>query len=193
MNTWFSPVKYTCYLLLVFSFTLKTGDESIPWSEKPLRWDDFRGKPHPRSNVSALTYSGIKYNFEQNGNRLTMKVVATFDPEHSWVNNDLATEYVLRHEQLHFDISELHARKLRAALKQISPTTSRPNSDAEKLYDKFTKESRKYQDRYDAETGHSGNEINQAAWDKKITMELNEMKAEEDTVVLLIVRGPSRN
>jgi hypothetical protein len=194
MNRLFSrKIFYCCMLLSAFAFTLKSGDQSFSWSEKQLTWDDFRGKPHTKSRVGAITYSGIKYSYEQSGSSLSMKVVATFDPDLSWYNKSTANEYVLRHEQLHFDITELYARKLRAALKQISPKAAKPSAIAEKLYDKFFSESRDYQDLYDHETNHSRNEARQAEWDKKISSALKELQPHADTFIFISFPNPSRN
>src|SRR5690606_40361550 len=43
-----------------------------------------------------------------------------FNPHLSWVVPASRNDYLLKHEQLHFDITELHARKLRRELANIS-------------------------------------------------------------------------
>jgi len=174
--------------LIFFGFAPRDKDRSIPWSPRQLTWADFQGKPHPRSNVGAVTYSGMRYSFEGNSNAYNITVVATFDPERSWVNKKAANNHVLRHEQLHFDITELYARKMRAALKKISPGTQKPDVAASKLYNRYTNESREYQDRYDHETDHSRNEAKQAFWDKKITGELAALDHEAGTVITITAR-----
>ena len=47
---------------------------------------------------------------------------ATFDPNTSWVRNPkTASEALLRHEQLHFDITEVYARLMRQKLALFAP------------------------------------------------------------------------
>ena len=183
----FVNIKLFLILVIACSFTYKgTGQQMIPWSpQRLLSWDDFKGKPHPRSSVGAVTYSGIRYAYESAGDSIRISVTATFDPGISWVNIRAANAYVLRHEQNHFDITELYARKLRAALKKINPSIPRPHLAAEKLYSRFAAESRDYQDRYDKETDHSRNQANQSRWDQLIKTELARFDEVSDTLIFL--------
>ncbi len=45
-------------------------------------------------------------------------MVAFFDRQRSWVKNEAKLDYVLRHEQGHFDIFEVYTRKIRKALSE---------------------------------------------------------------------------
>jgi len=174
-------------LILFFSIFF-SGHEGryITWSATvPLTWDDFRGRPHVHSSVGAVTMSGISLNYEGTEGSLVATVKATFDKEESWVNLKAADDHVLRHEQLHFDITELYARKLRAALKRISSGIPKPEKVVEKLFDRYSGESKSYQDLYDKETDHSRNVKQQAAWEEKVKRELDLMAG--DTAMMVMI------
>jgi hypothetical protein len=174
-------------ILLFFCFFISGHDERyITWSSTvPLTWGDFQGRPHLHSSVGAVTMSGISLKYEGTEGALVATVKATFDREESWVNRKAADDYVLKHEQLHFDITELYARKLRAALKQINPGVPKPEKVVERLFDRYSGESRTYQDLYDKETDHSRNVKQQAVWEERINRELNLMVS--DTALMVMI------
>lgn len=109
--------------LVIIAFFLLTlmgnrEPEIIYWSDDyKLSWDDFKG--HPRYDykaIDALTSSGIiDYKGCKDG-FINYKIKAYFERENSWVKEEAHTDYHLAHEQLHFDITELYARKLRKLL-----------------------------------------------------------------------------
>ena len=63
----------------------------------------------------ASTSSGIAYSYrEVNGDkRIKINVFCNFYPQKSWQSKNDATDYILKHEQTHFDISELYKRILK--------------------------------------------------------------------------------
>jgi hypothetical protein len=179
---------YQAVFLFFFFFTFSGGHEDryITWSSTvSLTWDDFRGRPHLHSSVGAVTMSGISLSYEGTDGSMVATVKATFDKEESWVNMKAADDHVLKHEQLHFDITELYARKLRAALKRVNPATSRPDRVIERLFDRYSDESKVYQEMYDKETDHSRNVKQQAVWDERIRRELAMMAG--DTALMVMI------
>lgn len=171
-----------CLLIVVSSFGQQPKLETLSWNEQRLlTWDDFKDMPQPNTNAAALTASGISFGFSVNktGQKITgfnTNVECVFYPEKSWYKPKLANNYILNHEQMHFNITELHARKFR---KQISNTA--PNqalkSQLNRLYETITKASVRMQRRYDSETNHSINKEKQQEWDIFITEELKKLDA----------------
>ena len=107
-------------LLLFFSITFSQEEqEKIKWqANRHLTWNDFKAAPDTTLSYSANTNSGISYSWNYSTATgvpvLEHEVFTNFYPNRSWVQDDIHDEeYLLGHEQLHFDISELHARKLR--------------------------------------------------------------------------------
>jgi hypothetical protein len=149
-------------------------EEVIVWSESQrLTWNDFRGKPEPRNSIASTHYS-LKKKLTDHGNSATVKVIAVFYPNDSWKRKK--KKGVLAHEQRHFDIVELFARKLR---KQIQSGIYENYDDlvakVNRYYDETDRELDAYQDRYDRMTSHSRNSRRQAKWNSKVEMELDEL------------------
>jgi hypothetical protein len=166
-------------LLLAFPFfsfftTPKIAD-TIPWSaERRLGWEDFRGKPDNNSTNAALTSSGIEfgYNYGEKGFGYTINCM--FEKNKSW--GRLKTEYILSHEQGHFDISEIHARKLNKALKSYRVNPSTLSKDVQSIYQQIMKEQTEMQSEYDEVSDHSRNKQQQAIWLKRINTQLEQLK-----------------
>lgn len=152
----------------------ETKKDSIPWSEnRKIEWEDFKSGSSLVSGASALTVSAIKSSYSCEGSKspLTYSIEAVFIPQKSWVNKSDKTELLLRHERLHFDITELHARMFR---KQVAERKLYCNQykDFEKISEQINKQWETCQNLYDKETNHSINEHEQKKWDKKIREEL---------------------
>jgi hypothetical protein len=151
--------------------------EAIPWeSSRKLRWDDFKAKPFKTAWAAATTASGISYSYtgqeRADGYELRFEVAAYFYPEKSWYQPGLCDEAVLRHEQLHFDISEMYARKLRHKLIKAQ-FTSNVKAEVQAIYDAVLRELHKEQSQYDYETNYSRDHANQLAWEKMVEKALS--------------------
>lgn len=158
-------------------FTFSQQDEAIPWSaDLKLKWADFKGRPFKTAWAAAVTASGISYEFsstENNGQlELDIKVGTYFYPDQSWYRPKLCDSVILSHEQLHFDISELFARKMR---KRLAETTFTKNVKAEikAVYKQILKELGNFQNKYDYETNFSRNLGKQLQWNQDIKEALN--------------------
>ncbi|MFC5048964.1 DUF922 domain-containing protein [Aquimarina hainanensis] len=100
--------------------------EKFSYAEKSkLDWSDFRGEPDWNSDFDAVVITGITYQWSYGKDEgeiaLDYKVDSFCYPSQSWAKIGQRTDYLLNHEQLHFDISELHARILRKRLKDYKP------------------------------------------------------------------------
>lgn len=151
--------------------TEKTTDNSIAWdSNRKLTWTDFRCSPDPNSLYASVTDWAISciYNYTAHGFQVDVK--CTFDKNASWTRSNSA--YILKHEQGHFDIAEVFARKLRKEIAQAQFDPQTASLVINKLYDNVTKECINEQDQYDDETEHSVNEEKQKEWEIKIAADL---------------------
>ena len=84
------------------------------------------------------------------------------------------TDYILSHEQGHFDIAEIFARKLHKEMSKYRFNKKTYQKDLKKIYDAVTEEKTEIQNNYDRETNHSINKREQAEWLKKIKEMLEE-------------------
>jgi len=165
-------------LFLSLGFVFSQEEETIPWDpDRKLEWEDFKGRPFKTAWAAAVTASGITYEFssvEKDGNlKLDINISTHFYPEESWFQPDLINGVILSHEQLHFDISELFARKMR---KKVSETnfTSNVKAEIKKIYRDILKELSAFQKKYDFETNFSRNFEKQLEWNEKIREALSE-------------------
>ncbi|MEX0290509.1 MAG: DUF922 domain-containing protein [Flavobacteriaceae bacterium] len=165
--------RYFSFLIFLITFTgLSQEYETILWSsDHRLSWDDFKAKPSGPSRAAAITASGISYQFstmESNGEyELDYTVSTYFYPNKSWYQPEVCDEVILSHEQLHFDISELFARKMRRILEETR-FTKNVKSEVKSIYRKINKELAEFQNLYDDETNFSRDREQQLLWNKKI-------------------------
>ena len=152
----------------------------ITWSaERRLTLADFQGRAPGGNPLSASTSSNIKADAACKDYVFSSTVAATFDPNTSWVRNpQKASETLLRHEQLHFDITEAYTRLMRQKLQLFAA-----RANCEKLQPGFNNVTKLVyaawdheQNRYDMETNHGLNAVRQAAWEKQTAARLEMLK-----------------
>lgn len=154
--------------------------DQLSWNEfYKLQWDDFQGEPDEQSLGDAGTAVMIKAKPFLVKNRIKYDVAAIFNRRKSWVRDKSAS--LLAHEQLHFDIAELYARKIR---KKIAEMNERGINDI-KVYNaaihQLLLESNEVDERYDLETLHGAMSKKQAAWVRQVKDELAQLKAYRKT------------
>jgi hypothetical protein len=176
-------LKVVIVVVFVFHFSTdvlsQTTDSLKCWSNvDKLKWSDFRGvKPKDaRSSylkaASAIRITPIPF---RKDDILYYKVKLVFRKYEAWKTD--TAEYLLAHEQLHFDIAELSVRKLRKAIKDI--TEAIPNPTSEDFFPAIEKtyvESAGMQAAYDEDTAHGVITESQAAWKKKVCLELKKLE-----------------
>lgn len=168
----------------VFLCLLCFQDEPVmSWSDSyRLTWSDFRAAPQDLGSAVATTASGITFGFsikESNTKGVigfTTNIDAHFYPEKSWYKPKRATRHVLGHEQLHFDITELHARKFRQRVRSLKANNNIKH-ELRALHKEILKELAEMQDMYDSETDFSRKPEIQARWAKFVSMELKKLEA----------------
>ena len=94
------------------------------------------------------------------------------------------------HEQKHFDIVELYARRMRKDLALLKCSSMAVlNETADSLYKLYDKEMDRYQDQYDEETDGSMNGDKQREWNRKIPDELHLLELYSQTTFTLKIPG----
>lgn len=168
---------YKVLLLAIPLFFFASKDDSlIDWnSSRKLAWADFKGAPDPVSTNAALTNSTIKAEFGYNEKGLTHSIKCMFNKNLSWVR--IKNDYILNHEQGHFDITEVHARLLHKNLSDYTFNSKTVGEDINRIYGETMKEHVRMQKDYDMLTNHSLDSVEQRKWDAKISASLAQLKA----------------
>jgi hypothetical protein len=151
-------------------------ETEIEWSpDRKLTWDDFKGKPNTVDfpDALAVTNSGISF---ESGSLNPFKdgevfVRNMFYNHGSWVLPEGRNDYVLKHEQIHFDITEIYTRKLRKALSDAKITTSN-SSRAHAIFESIKSEWENRQEYYDSKTKHGLKKETQEEWEAIVILEL---------------------
>lgn len=169
-------LSVTSFFAISFDNPAHEQDE-IYWSQdKSLSWVDFQGIPNYGCGYSAITSSGIKYDLQANAGSYNMTVRSEFFKKESWVKTIAMDSSGLKHEQGHFDIAEIYARKFRKAISETSFSSLNIKYKVKNLYTVNTNEWGYEEELYDKETAHHKNKVKQYQWNERIAMELNELK-----------------
>ncbi|MBG8551985.1 DUF922 domain-containing protein [Hymenobacter guriensis] len=152
---------------------------ALAWSaSRPLSWADFQAQPGAPSNIAALTSANISVNVGCTDFKFNAAVKAVFTPSESWVREPgKAKPELLRHEQAHFDLTEVHARQMRQKLALMQ-------FDCDKLQpalNNYTKVAfmiwQRDMSRYDQETNHGLNAERQQQWEAAVKQRLEKLSA----------------
>jgi hypothetical protein len=169
---------------------------AVPWSDRLLSWEDFSGKaPVDPGDRGAQTAYTIFHAVQCSGERFEFRVVAAMLPQESWVvpavrRDPALSSRTLRHEQTHFDLSEVHARRLRQHFVGLSRPCARTTSELDTLAGRFMKDEAEAQRRYDSETRHGRSQDPQRDWNADVARQLlsldqfgdGKMRAPDDAV-----------
>lgn len=176
----------------ILKHSVRSSKESVAadriiWSSSiKLKWEDFRGVSDPLSKYKAMTFSKIHLKHELLNDRIILDISCSFNCSLSWSKNK-KSDSLLAHEQLHFDITELAARKIR---KECSQHTS----DDLSLSSKFIQTTYNYYNAYyrdsvnagyDLETDHGIIISKQKEWEKRISEELKTLESYSSTKVVI--------
>ncbi|MFM2135921.1 MAG: hypothetical protein RL021_1321 [Bacteroidota bacterium] len=158
------------------------GDDTLLWSpERKLLWSDFKGKapqPTPYSAQSNCIYAlATLQGFAADTMILTSVLSPCFTRKASWVESGAEQDQLLSHEQLHFDLCELYARKFRQKLSTAVLSILQFDKEIQSLFSENWSAYRSAQDRYDAETQHGTIAEKQTEWQAQVAKELSELDA----------------
>jgi len=160
--------------------------DTFCWGKEEISWEDYKGIPKTNGGSDAVTASLIHMSVEYPSNLKPQITIETlFNRSASWVKN--RTHSLLIHEQGHFDITEIYARKLRREVLSRSFNSKTFEDEIFQLHKKFCMQMDAYQDRYDAETNYSRNSEMQLKWNESIKNSMQELKSLADPKLSLIL------
>lgn len=145
----------------------------IFWSDDyRLVWTDFDELPDRHSKHGALSVVGHLSEFKMDNTRYKAVIRTYFDRENSWARNWVPI--LLAHEQGHFDLAELYARKFRKRVLDEMKQGTLTVKKFEELNDDIDQELKKAHNEYDEATDYSRNYRFQLQWNNKISQWLEE-------------------
>ncbi|WP_299821685.1 DUF922 domain-containing protein [uncultured Pontibacter sp.] len=151
--------------------------EKLTWSDsRRLTWDDFKGAPESENPHHALTAANLAVDAKCSSNSFTYDVKCVFLPEQSWSKNKKSAS-LLGHEQLHFDLTEVHARQLRKKLKELGSSCSNLKGNLSTTVNDAFKAWKAEQDLFDKSCSHGLNKAEEAAWAENINHRLAKLEA----------------
>jgi hypothetical protein len=152
---------------------LDETSESIPWNtERRLTWSDFNGDAVHNSEAVASTSTSLGLSYKVEDGVLSYQITCTFSKPKSW--GLLKTPYILAHEQGHFDITEIYARKLHQALSEYQVNPKSYKRDINAIYNSIAEQKEEAQESYDGQSDHSRNKLIQQQWAEHIQQMLKE-------------------
>jgi len=175
-------------IFINYSFYRQTQPETIIWTkDKLLTWDNFKGLPDTSNKYAAVTNCNIKTNFRTKKDTLFISAVSYMQPSMSWVKSKSKNTNLLKHEQVHFDITELSMRKLRQTILSTKFIKKQIGNDLNKMTDIYTQAFKQYGALYDLETNHGLIKAKQTEWEKKIAKELKNLEAYSITELKILI------
>lgn len=179
---------YYYWFVLFFALSVNSAfSQTIMWKqERPLTWSDFKGKPERRFAVASTVYNIEMLTYEESQKHCTINTYAVFYCKDSWKRTKWISDLVLKHEQKHFDIAELFARKMRAAVSLLTVKNyAELKLKTDEIYYKLEKEMDLMQDQYDNETEGSMNSDKQSQWEIFINSELFKLNKFKNTLLTI--------
>lgn len=149
--------------------------DQVTWSvNRRLSWEDFRGKPDESNPHHALTAANLAVNANCKNQGFTYEVNCVFLPGESWTKNK-KSEQLLEHEQLHFDLTEVHARLLRRDLQRLNCANLKEklNGTVSSAFSRWKAE----QDRFDTTSKHGLNAKVEQVWAANVAKRLQALEA----------------
>lgn len=175
-------IKYFFLLFIIiplFSSSQSKNEELLDWSaSRKLTWNDYKAKPDPESDAAATTTSYLAIEYNITSSSFSYKIQSRFSKTRSWGLHK--TAYILSHEQGHFDIAEIFARKLHQKMSEYKFNKRTYQNDLNKIYNEILDEKEKMQNDYDKETNHSIKKERQVEWLNKIAVILKDYTAYAD-------------
>lgn len=164
-------------LMLIPVNEILGGGKDLYWSDiKQLTWKDYKKTVDKHSKRKAKSNMGIVILPAQKDDQtMIANVYAVFNTETSTKpNEDGQTDDALHHEQIRFDLAELHARMER---KQLPDSTYKTIGKFYMIAQKINKQANKdFMDeskKYDEETKFGDDAAAQKKWDQYVQDELN--------------------
>ena len=174
-NAGTNPLLARAVKLRFTDYTENPEGDTIYYSAKrPLTWDDFKDRPRDnRFEAEVIPLMGYaQQNRVVNGIiYVDMAIKVSVAKSDCWVKGE-KDDYILNHEQRHFDIEKIISERYKKKLLAMKLPTDNFYGPINVEYLEALREANLMQKQYDAETRHGQDHIAQAQWNEQIDKEL---------------------
>ncbi|NJC27021.1 DUF922 domain-containing protein [Neolewinella antarctica] len=160
-------------------------EDRVYWSaERRLGYRNFRGDTLERP-FQAATSTNITYALSAvtRFGKYRLRVQSYFDPRLSYFKHGRQDSTVLVHEQVHFDITELYARKFRRYASETTFNRPTVQAELERHFASLIPDWQREQDRYDSQV--YANRSLQPGWTIGIAAQLDSLVDYAEPEVIL--------
>ncbi len=183
--------RISIILLVVVLFSFQTDKHFIYWEDnRPLKWSDF--KKEQRGDLPAGAIANVASNMNHNSwkekDHYLFRVRAFFRTDGSYSiykDDDNEDTYSLRHEQYHFNITEVYARKVRKDLTDSIHLLAKmdENTYCNHFFMKYYWQQSNAQKACDKETKGGNDTLQQKHWEQMVDEELIKLAAYKNTEI----------
>ncbi len=158
---------------------LRRPDSLLYWSTTLiLSWDDYWGKPDPKSQLTAFSSWQITLQQANLNSGNTPDVLVALNRYQCWKNpKKQLTSDALIHEKVHFNIAELYARKIRKAYSFLDSANPNLKAEVNATYNNLLAAARALDAQYDKETENGNNTDQQRQWNMKVSSQMSELSS----------------
>lgn len=162
------------------------GDTIYYAVNRALTWNDFQEKPR-NSKYAAMVFPS--FGFDEHPQVINGEICVQLDmkvylPKSAcWVKSGYQDAYTLNHEQRHFDITAIIAKRFEQKIAALHLPVNNYDGPINVTFYDFFREMDHLQKQYDDETQHGINSVLQEQWNKRIDQELIELGIKSKTSI----------
>jgi hypothetical protein len=180
-----------CSGFLALSFYQGNESKFLFWKpDIKLKWTDFQGHIKPEDDEAAsASYIGFLHTIKKcaSADSILLDTRSYFNRGKSWVKVPKVSPPLLAHEQLHFDLAELYARKFRKAMLDLKLTLPTLSKRIDSTYLYYLEASDSLHVLYDIQTEHGLNRTSQETWNEYVKGNLLQLSMYDQAALKLRV------
>jgi predicted secreted Zn-dependent protease len=174
-------------LAIIFISFLSQPSKYILWEKtRKLTYKDFKGVYKSGETHAGNTECEFTYTCQYIKKQLKVSSKVLFDTENSWLKFNDAS--LLSHEQIHFDIAEIHIRLFRQRCNNFGFTKADFKAQIDSIFNLTDSDCDAFQQKYDAETKNGTVTSKQKLWFSRIASKILESNHLADTAQILLIR-----
>ena len=162
--------------------------DTLLWQpERTLNWMDYKGVPDQQSHYTALTHAEIRYQVSMQRSFAKFDFATLFLKKTSWTKHT-RDPLLLKHEQVHFNIAELHKRVFIEILYTRHLSYTGFETEVKRLGDSVNVARHRMDDAFDADVSNMRDNMKINKWYRQIEEMLNRLKAYDRNSILIALK-----